>query len=207
MRCFTRKYYSASRLICMLAIVLMLGGCAPGPRIYSSAGLSLLNMASLALLPFDNLSGESGASKQVYDIFLVEFLKVGRFSVVDPGEVERILADERIRFTAELSREQITKVGNEVGATILVQGVILEYGIRQIHGFNMVEVPYLSIMVKMVDTKTGEILWASSYSRNGNDTEKVFGIGRVTSLNRLAELMAAEMVESLGEVVYQGMEI
>jgi TolB-like protein len=167
----------------------------------------MIEQAPIAILPFDNLTGAEGASRQVYDIFLVEFLHLERFTVIDPGEVERVLAQERIRFTSELSREQVEKVGRELGAYMLIQGAILEYGVRQVQGFTVVDVPYISIMIKMIDAKTGSIQWASTYSRNGNDTEKVFGAGRITSLNRLTEVMAREMVNSLKKIATHRWEI
>jgi TolB-like protein len=188
-------------------ILVLTANCAPDPRVYSSSGLSLPKETNIAILPFDNLTDEERASQQVYDIFLVEFLKVGNFSVVDPGEVERVLAEERIRYASELSIEQIHKIGRELKIPMIVQGAVLEYGIRQVQGFKVVDVPYISLMVKMVDTQSGKIVWASSYSRNGNDSEKVFGFGRISSLNKLTEVMAREIVESLEEAFRHRLEL
>jgi TolB-like protein len=189
------------------AIFLLIGGCAPAPRGYRSPDLVLHGDSRLAILPFDNLTGMEGASRQVYDVFLVEFLRAEAFSVIDPGEVERTLARERIRFTSELSREQVRKIGGELGASLLVQGAILEYGTRQVQGYAVVEVPYATIMIKIIDAGSGEILWASTHSRNGNDTEMLFGFGRISSLNRLTAEMAREMVDSLKTAAARGLRI
>ncbi|OGF98008.1 MAG: hypothetical protein A2Z06_02375, partial [Candidatus Glassbacteria bacterium RBG_16_58_8] len=179
---------SGNRIWGIMGLVLLIGwlpGCAPHPRIYPQSGLEIRERTTVALLPFDNLTDIEGASRHMHDIFLVELLRVEGFSVVDPGEVERLLAEERIRMVSELSREQIQKIGADLGVSLLIQGSILEYGIRQVQGYTTAEVPYISVFVKMVDTTHGEIVWASSYSRNGNDTEVIFGFGRISSLNRL----------------------
>jgi TolB-like protein len=198
--------HTTNRFFGILLIVLLVCGCTHNPRVYSSSRLSSIDTANVALLPFDNLTEEKNASRQVYDIFLVELLKIEGFSVIDPGEVERVLADERIRYTAELSWEQISSISEKTGASALVQGVILEYGMRQVQGFRVGQVPYVSLMIKMVDTESGKIMWASTYSRNGDDTETVFGFGRITSLNRLTEVMADEIVKSLEKVFRKRME-
>ncbi len=197
---------TSGRFLGILLLLSLACGCAHDPRVYSSGRLASIETASVALLPFDNLTEEKNASRQVYDIFLVELLKVSGFSVVDPGEVERVLAEERIRYTIELSRDQITSVGAQTGASVLVQGVILEYGMRQVQGFRVGSVPYVSLMIKMVDVESGRIMWASTYSRNGDDTETVFGFGRITSLNRLTEVMSAEIVKSLENVFRKRLE-
>ncbi len=191
-----------------LIILLCIGvltSCAPEPRVYSSTELNLYDQTTVAILPFDNLTDAEGASRQIYDVFLVEFLALRRFAVVDRGEVERILSLRRIRFTSELTLEQVRGIGSELHASLLVQGSVLEYGMRQVQGFQVAEVPYITLALKIIDSVSGDILWASTYSRNGNDTEKVFGLGRITSLNRLSEDMAKEMVKSIGDVSDWGM--
>ncbi len=175
----------------------LVAGCAPSPRVYTSNEFKLHGEIRVAVLPFDNLTDAEGAARHVHDIFTVELLKTGKFSVVDPGEVEGVLTSERIRFISELSSEQTRKIASDLNVSALIEGTVLEYGIRQVQGYNVTEVPFISLLVKMVDAGSGKILWASSYSRNGNDTEKVFGIGRITSLDRLTEVMAREVVKSL----------
>ena len=192
-------------LFFLLGVGIMMG-CAPEPRVYTSSELTLYDQTKVAILPFDNLTGTEGASRQLYDVFLVEFLGLRRFAVVDRGEVERVLSLRRIRFTSELSREQIRQIGSELHASLLVQGTVLEYGMRQVQGFQIAEVPYITIVVKIIESLSGDILWASTYSRNGNDTEKVFGLGRITSLNRLSETMAREMIKSIAAIEAWGVE-
>ena len=188
----------------LLVGIAVLAACAPEPRVYTSPELAAYDQTAVAILPFDNLTATEGASRQVYDVFLVEFLGLKRFAVIDRGEVERVLSLRRIRFTSELSREEVRQIGAELRATLLVQGTVLEYGMRQVQGFQVAEVPYMTIVLKIIDSSTGGILWASTYSRNGNDTEKVFGLGRITSLNRLSEVMAREMVRSIADMTNGG---
>jgi hypothetical protein len=51
--------------------------------------------------------------------------------------------------------------------------------------------------MRLVRCEDGRIVWAGSHARRGDDTETVFGLGRVTTLEQLADKTVAELMESL----------
>lgn len=58
------------------------------------------------------------------------------------------------------------------------------------------QIPVVAVSLRILDASTGEIVWASNVARRGNDRETVFGIGRIHSLNNLAEETAAELAKA-----------
>jgi TolB-like protein len=62
-----------------------------------------------------------------------------------------------------------------------------------------VSYPSVSVTMRMVRCEDGRIVWAGSHARRGDDTESVFGLGRVSTLEQLTEKTVAELLESLGQ--------
>jgi hypothetical protein len=53
----------------------------------------------------------------------------------------------------------------------------------------------------MIETKDGEIVFALSRSASGRDWEKLFGLGRIYSLERLAKKLARDMAKAIASQV------
>src|SRR4030067_1516057 len=89
--------------------LLIVAGCS-GPQVYHNPRHSFGAARSIAVLPFENLSGAEGAGEIVQKIFLVELLRNKKLSVIEPGEVDQSLKELRIRATQKLSSDQSLKV-------------------------------------------------------------------------------------------------
>jgi len=138
-----------------------------------------------------------GATEKIDELLLVELLRTGSFQVIEPGEVERVLLELRIRRTSELSLEDMTAVSQRLNADALLVGSVLEYGRKESRSIGGGQVPSITIVLRLVDVKNGQVRWASSHSRTGDDAEKVFGIGRIRDHSRLSREIVKEMLESL----------
>lgn len=183
-------------------VLLTLAGCAPAVKPYASKAFRLKEGMKMAILPFDNLSKNTGAGKSIENIVLVEFLKRAPVTIVEPGEVAGALSQERVRIATSIPRETIKALGKRLGADLLMVGVIHDYDIQTSTGMGGTSaVPILSLTLRVMDTATGEIVWAGSTIRRGNDRETVFGIGRVESLSALAEQTASEMAKAFADTL------
>ena len=162
------------------------------------ADMTLRGAAGLrmALLPFDNLTEDQGAAKTVENLVLVEFLKQSAASVVNPGEVNAVLLEQRLRVTTAIPSATVKVLGERLGVGYLMQGVVHEY---QMQRGTTGQYPVVSVTLRLVDVSTGEIAWALSSSRRGNDRESLFGIGRVDSLEQLAQQMVEEMSDAFAD--------
>ena len=194
-----RRMSTAMAAACLAAT--MLAGCAkPAMKPYASSDLRREETVSVALLPFDNLTEDQGAGKTLESLTLVEFLKraEARVRIVDPGEVSAALLEERIRVATSIPRATIITLGERLGVHYLIEGVVHEFQMQRASGAGG-EVPVVSLSLRIVDATDGEIVWALSSSRRGNDRESVFGIGRVDSLEQLAQQTVEAMAEAFAK--------
>lgn len=178
----------------------LLTGCAESIKPFAGRNLAGGEGVKLAILPFDNLSKTPGAGKTMENFVLVEFLKRTPIQIVDLGEVIAVLSDERVRLATSIPRETIQSIGGKLGVDLLMIGVLHAYEMQTLSGASgSGQVPVIALSVRIINTATGEIVWASNATRRGNDRESIFGIGRVNFLDALAESTAGEVATAFAQ--------
>jgi curli biogenesis system outer membrane secretion channel CsgG len=151
----------------------------------------------MAILPFDNLSDDQGAGKTMENLALVEFLKRTPAKIVDPGEVSAALLQERVRLATSIPKETIRSLGANLGVDLFLVGIVHEYGMQRASGAGgSGDIPVVSLTLRILDAETGDIVWAISSARRGNDRETAFGMGRIDSLEQLAQSTAMELAQA-----------
>jgi TolB-like protein len=183
-----------SPLIILCLIVLTLCGCAVSPRAYVSGRLDAGTVKRVAILPFENLSGQQDAGRKIEHLFLVELMSAGGYLVAEPGEVDRVLMQNRIRATTRVPFSALKTIGEELNVEFILLGTVLEY---RSYGAPGGEIPSVAIAARMTEVNSGDIVWSSHHSRKGDDSETVFGMGRVTSLEALAQNTVSGIVKTL----------
>jgi curli biogenesis system outer membrane secretion channel CsgG len=148
----------------------------------------------LAVLPPVNLSRYENAPDVVMNKLVVEMLEARIFNVLDPGLVEDVILRKRVRLTDRLSLETLHQLGEALGVQYLMLGTINEFGVVQDGRSSQ---PTVSISLRIVTCANGQIVWAASHSKRGDDAESVFGIGRITTLDQLAGATVREMTRTL----------
>lgn len=177
------------------AAALLLGACAPKVKPYAAPALA--DKHRMAILPFENLTKATGAAKTLEGMVLVEFLKRAPVTIVDPGEVAAALSKARVRIATSMSRDTLAAVARELGVDLVLVGTLHDYDVQTGSGAGTSgPIPVLAMTLRVVDARGGNIVWAANAARRGTDRETVFGIGRVHSLNALAEEAAASMAEA-----------
>jgi hypothetical protein len=128
---------------------------------------------------------------------LVEFLRLPFFDIVDPGEVMDELSQARVRLATNIPQETVIALGEQLGVDYIMIGVVQEYQLQRMSGAGgSGDVPVLSLSIRILETGTGNIVWAVNASRSGKDRETVFGMGRVQSINELASQTAIELAQA-----------
>lgn len=168
--------------------------CAGHPSYYRGNEPIAETGGALAVLPPVNLTRNERASDIVLNALVVALLDAEAFDVVDPGAVESVISRRRIRLTDRLPLETIQGIGEELGVEHLMVGSVNE--------FNAVEdrdgtIAVVSISLRIIRCADGKIAWASTHSRRGDDSESVFGIGRISSPEKLAADMARQMADTI----------
>lgn len=183
-----------------IAVALFLAvfaGCAPSVKPFASTQLKTREGARMAILPLDNLSKTPNTGRSLDNVILIEFLKRSPLTIVDPGEVAAALSEVRIRLATAISKENVQILGKKLGVDYFLVGIVHDYDMQTLSGAGgSGQVPAISITLRLIDANTGDIVWATNYTRRGNDRESVFGIGRVQSLTSLAEETAAELAQA-----------
>lgn len=178
----------------MIAAAISVLSCSPRPAIYFKPDTSFRPVKKLAILPFSNYSGKEDAGKQITNAFLVELLKKPFLVLIEPGEVEKALREERVRSTDKIDFETAALLREKLGVDLIMIGAVNEYDYMQIENR---QIPRIGVSVRILDATDGSIVWAGIHSRKGDDTELVFGWGLVKSLTQLSRICARDMVGKL----------
>lgn len=174
-------------------------GCASGPLGYFHASPApLVSRLKLAIIPFTNLTTEKDADKKVAYSLITHLINSDYFEVIEVGEVQKGLRDIKARKEEDLSAEDIKKIGQLVGADVLLMGVVEEYKIDSSTMLGeRVFVPEAAFSTRLVSAKNASILWAANHHRRGDDRVTIFGMGRIDSISKLTDIIIKDTVNSL----------
>jgi len=176
--------------ITVLGFILLMG-CRSGPTVYIHPNADFSVIKKVAVLPFENLTQDRFAGDKVQKIFTTEFLSLGAFEVAEPGQVLRVLANERIENVSALSAPEIKKVGEGLGAQALIFGSVVDFGSTQV-GAN--PSPEVTVQLRLVETQSGITLWSVSHTRSGVKIPvRLFGIGGETPTQAVKKMMRQEV--------------
>jgi len=161
-----------NRKLIAVAAFLMIAGCASAPTRYLHPNADLAALKKVAVLPFENVSGQQGASDKVHKIFLVELLSLEAFEVVEPGMVSKALKGETASSPDALTPDDLKRIGAALGADALFMGQVVDYA--DARGQNAA--PEVTLQFRLVETASGATVWSTSQTRSGvKTTTRLFG--------------------------------
>ncbi len=143
---------AAIAVVALVAVVALAAWL--GPRFRGLAGGG--EPITLAVLPFDNLSGDEATEAfvlGVHDDMLTNLSSVGTFRVISRSSV----------MGYRDSDKTIREIGRELGANVVLEGGIQRAGDR------------IRINIQLIDARTDQHLWAQRYNR-ALTPENVFAI-------------------------------
>lgn len=187
----TRKF------IFLLVIMGFISGCSSSatPYTYVRKNHDQPVVKKVAVLSFYNNTKISEASKIVTGAFVANLIKIRKFKVEFPGNIKSFLVGERIIVRTGVDLNTIKLAGKRLGVDAVIIGRIEEFvGIEEKKGG---VVPVVSISSRMVDARTGKILWMAQHRRTGDDYIKVLDFGKVRSVGELTGKMVLEMIETM----------
>lgn len=172
-----------------LVIVLFLYNGCHYSRQFAKPGVYSTQLGTMAVMPFDNLTVHSSAGAVATDLFTTELLARESFSIIAPFEIRETLEVEPIADTRDiLSHHTISELGSKLEADTLLMGSVTEYEYKK----GVRDTPVVGLDVKVVVAETGEILWASSLTR-----EEIGFIFYQGSLNETAQKVCRQLVAEL----------
>jgi len=137
-------------------------------RSYVQSPESLQSIASIAVAPFENLTQFAEAGKLLSDLFSSELTKLKKYNIVDRSMVERRLKEKNYKLGKSIDRSTAKDIGGFLGVDAVLIGSATEYSYQSQPGIRQTE-PAIGFSVRLVDVKTGMIIWAASVSRSSYD--------------------------------------
>lgn len=168
-----------------------LAACAPSPQAYIAEPLT--GPMRIAVLPLANYSDSREAPERLGPMLTVALSQFRTVEVVEPGRVEEALSREPWLMIDRIPPDLVDTLGAEMGADAILLGAVLAYGLRDGPDGPL---PEVSISLRLLETPGGRVLWSAVHSRGGSDGETVFGLGRVTNLERLAADVVEEVMKT-----------
>src|SRR3990172_10467224 len=109
--------------------VLVASGCSSlhGERDSGTVDRKNGNAMRVAVLPFYNISGAKEADKIVYNIYVTELFKSGRFNIEEPGNVRQFLIQERAVTVGEMEIERLQILGKRLKVDAVITGTVEEF--------------------------------------------------------------------------------
>lgn len=169
------------------------GGTAPTTFIHPEYNFGYVER--VAVVPMENLTNDQGAGARATRFFVNELLATEAFAVVEPGEVTRALATVSEVRTAELTRDQVMRLGKELKVQGLFLGSLTEAASARSGGGT---VNHVTLSARLVETDTGETVWAATHTADSRSFwSTLFG----TADRSLSEVMRECVHECLRTLV------
>jgi hypothetical protein len=147
-------------------ILFLLAGCAGSPTLpdYTNQQMDFSAVRSVAVLPFQNLTGDDQAAERVRDAFMGMLLATEVIYVLPPGEVARGINRLNMRTPQTPTVEEVTKLEGLLEVDAVITGVLREYGsVRS----GSAEANLLSLSLQMLETQTGSTVWSAESTKGG----------------------------------------
>lgn len=165
-----------------------------GPhRVFRAPVLDDVARRTVAVLPFENRTRWDGADELVRGQFVAALARSGSFDVLDPGVVREELLRYRIVLERGVSIDRAMTLLDLLEADLLVAGDVQVYAAPA----GPREPPRVEFSAFAIDRGTGELVWSSTASADGDDWLHFFGVGRERTSSGLSCRMVRGMVDGI----------
>jgi len=189
-----RVFHRSTARVCLsaLGIWLACGVEAPALDPYfrktrSNANVYVAPVASaiekVAILPFKAPTELIGSS--VSDIFVTEMLRAKRYTLVERGQIDRVLGETEFALSG-LSESAAIEAGKMMGADGVILGTVDEYAPVAYRGRSY---PTVGASIRLIDCDSGRVMWSVDHASRSEDP--------ADTLSLHARVVVHEMVAAL----------
>ncbi len=144
----------------------------------------------VAVLPLVNLTTFPNAGRIVQDLLTTELYASTDFQIMEQTELLKKMKGNEADLDEVLDNAVAFRVGEALGVDTVIFGSVTEYRYKR----GLDEAPVVGVNIRMLDIKTGRVLWSGSKS----------GIGGCfwfceDSLNRLAQKVCHDLVLAMSK--------
>ncbi|MEW5800840.1 MAG: hypothetical protein AB1847_01930 [bacterium] len=178
----------------VVVFILCIAGCGVKPKVYINPNTNFGFIKRVAVLPFENLTSDRFADKKVRDVFVTSLLSTNVIDVPELGEVLKALETQGVASQEAVTGDVAKVVGQMLGVQGLILGTVEEYSMNRTMSGSF---PEIAITMRMLDAKTGNIIWSVSHTTMGRRVlPTIFGIGE-DSLSNVAAKATNFVVKTL----------
>ena len=164
------------------------------PATYVHPNFDFSRVKKVAVLPLENLTADQAAGEKMRKVIITELLATGIVDVIEPGQVNRVLAQQNVQNPTALLPEDFKRLGASLGAQLLVVGSVEAFDRVAVGG---VQAPEVTLTLRGVDAESGTVVWAASHTEGGATfAARLFGLTG-DSLSEVARKAAHEAVATL----------
>jgi curli biogenesis system outer membrane secretion channel CsgG len=156
------------------------------------------------------------AGEAAQDMLVTELVKSGKYRVIEREQLAAIMQEKNLSLSGEIDPKTAVKAGKLLGVEYIVTGALTELGVADrgarvpgVFGIPSVRVGSqkmdAAIDARMINTTTGEIVWADSAKESTSDAQ-VFvagaggGVDDKRKLDRVLRPVVVKLAESMGKV-------
>ena len=177
--------------ILLFAGVLCFSGCAWTKKSVNENTQTHEGKFSIAVLPFENLSGTMAPLKDIRGLFIHQLGARG-FHVLEEDVLEKFMARNRIRYTGGINKPLAQAFKNDTGT-----GGVLITSLELYSGVNPPKIALTSRLVSTGDNPV--ILWVDGVGLAGDDSPGILGLGLIEDPKVLLEKAVGRLTGSLGK--------
>ncbi|MBI4682024.1 MAG: hypothetical protein HY757_02855 [Nitrospirae bacterium] len=148
----------------------------------------------IAVMPFLNNSDRKNAGIIAMYMFIIELLKNQKFEPIEYGNIRDIIVSLRIRNKGELNFNNINALSEPLSANGILVGIVDSYE----NGLDNASAPRVAITARLLDGRTGKILWYNSHELSGEENIVILDWGRIRAVHKVAYDVVANLVKKMG---------
>ncbi len=158
-------------------------------------------IATVVLLPLDNLSTGSSADAEV-SVLVADALARKGYAVAQGDLVERFLERERVRYLDALPTSVAQRMLAELGADGVLTGTVYAWGERTLTapvatgGTVRASDPEFAMAARM-QARSGQVVWSEYVGLTGEGTAGAFQLGRKVAIRDVARAAVQDLLDSL----------
>jgi curli biogenesis system outer membrane secretion channel CsgG len=137
------------------------------------------------------------------DVFVTGLVKSGKFRVIDREQLAALMREKNLSLSGDVSAATAVKAGKLLGVQYFLTGAVTEYGATKKggsgFGVSVGKKKFVAAMnARIIDTETGEILWADEASASESSTKvRVFGVGGGVDDDRMFDKVMKPVIGDL----------
>ena len=141
------------------------------------------SIEKVAVLPFKAPTELIGSS--VSDIIVTEMLRAKRYTLVERGQIDRVLGETEFELSG-LSDSKAIEAGKMMGADGVILGTVDEYAPVAYRGRSY---PVVGASIRLIDCNSGRVMWSVDHAKRSEDP--------ADTLSSHARVVVHEMVSAL----------